>query len=53
LGIDDCALYPLFSDQVIRLMHQLIPPAKHDTVAVSVVVRASAAGRPTTPRASR
>jgi len=41
LGIDDCALYPLFSDQVIRLMHQLIPPAKHDTVAVSVVVRAS------------
>src|SRR5262245_7861552 len=29
LSIDDCALYPLFSDQVIRLMRQLIPPAKH------------------------
>jgi arsenite methyltransferase len=41
LSIDDCALYPLFSDQVIRLMRQLIPPVKHATVAVSVVVRAS------------
>jgi arsenite methyltransferase len=27
LSIDDCALYPLFSDHVIRLMRQLILPA--------------------------
>ncbi|HKE52362.1 MAG TPA: methyltransferase domain-containing protein [Actinomycetes bacterium] len=47
LSIDDCALYPLFSDQVIRLMRQLIPPAKHSAVAVSVVVRASLPSRPT------
>jgi SAM-dependent methyltransferase len=47
LSIDDCALYPLFSDQVIRLMRQLIPAAKHSAVAVSVVVRASLlAGQP-------
>jgi len=41
LSIDDCALYPLFSDHVIRLMLQLIPPEKHAAVAVSVVIRAS------------
>jgi len=41
LSIDDCALYPLFSDHVIRLMRQLIPPEKHAAVAVSVVIRAS------------
>jgi len=41
LSIDDCALYPLFSDHVIRLMKQLIPPEKHDAVAVAVVIRAS------------
>jgi arsenite methyltransferase len=39
LGIDDCALYPLFSDQVIALMRRLIPEERHDTVAVAVVVR--------------
>jgi len=40
LSIDDCALYPLFTDQVIRLMRQLIPPEKHRAVAVAVVIRA-------------
>jgi SAM-dependent methyltransferase len=40
LSIDDCALYPLFSDHVIRLMRQLIPPAKHHAVAMAVVVKA-------------
>ena len=40
LSIDDCALYPLFSDHVIRLMRQLIPPEKHRAVAVAVVIRA-------------
>jgi arsenite methyltransferase len=40
LSIDDCALYPLFSNEVITLMRQLIPPERHPSVAVSVIVRA-------------
>jgi SAM-dependent methyltransferase len=40
LSIDDCALYPLFTDHVIGLMRQLIPPDKHAAVAVSIVIRA-------------
>jgi SAM-dependent methyltransferase len=40
LGIDDCALYPLFTDEVIRLMRELIPPERHREVATSVIVRA-------------
>jgi arsenite methyltransferase len=45
LGIDDCALYPLFSDEVITLMRRLIEPARHDKVAVAVVVSAMLPGR--------
>jgi SAM-dependent methyltransferase len=41
LSLDDCALYPLFSAEVIRLMKKLIPSDRHEAVAVSVVVRAS------------
>jgi arsenite methyltransferase len=41
MSIDDCALYPLFSDDVIRLMRQLIPSEKHSAVAISVVIRAN------------
>jgi SAM-dependent methyltransferase len=44
LSIDDCALYPLFSDEVIALMRQLIPADRHAAVAVSVVVKASLPG---------
>jgi SAM-dependent methyltransferase len=40
LGVDDCALYPLFTDEVIRLMRELIPDERHGEVATSVVVRA-------------
>ncbi|HEU4425595.1 MAG TPA: methyltransferase domain-containing protein [Pilimelia sp.] len=40
LSIDDCALYPLFSDDVIALMRRLIPTERHPAVAVSVVIRA-------------
>ncbi len=40
-SIDDCALYPLFSDQVIRLMRQLIPADKQSAVAATVVIRAT------------
>jgi arsenite methyltransferase len=40
LSIDDCALYPLFSAEVIRLMRTLIPVDQHARVAVAVVVTA-------------
>ena len=40
VGVDDCALYPLFTDDLIGLMRRLIPEAQQDAVAVSVVVRA-------------
>ena len=40
LGIDDCALYPLFSPEVIDLMRRLIPADRHGSVAVAIVVRA-------------
>jgi arsenite methyltransferase len=41
LSIDDCALYPLFSAEVIALMKRLIPTEKHRAVAVSIVVSAT------------
>jgi SAM-dependent methyltransferase len=40
LSIDDCALYPLFSDQVIKLMRELIPVERHPAVAIAVIVTA-------------
>jgi len=39
-SIDEAALYPLFTDEVIRLMRATIPPERHDRVAVSVIVKA-------------
>lgn len=41
LSIDDCALYPLFSDEVIALMRRLIPQERHRQVAVAVIVTAA------------
>lgn len=46
LGIDDCALYPLFSPEVIDLMRRLIPTDRHGRVAVAIVVRARAPSKP-------
>jgi arsenite methyltransferase len=40
VSIDDCALYPLFTDDLIGLMRRLIPATQQEAVAVSVVVRA-------------
>jgi len=40
LSIDDCALYPLFDDELLALMRSLIAPEKQDTVGVAVVFRA-------------
>jgi hypothetical protein len=40
MGVDDCALYPLFTPDLLELMRQLIPPERQSKVAVAVVVRA-------------
>jgi len=44
LTIDDCALYPLFSEEVIALMRALIPIERQQAVAVAVVVTATLPG---------
>jgi arsenite methyltransferase len=40
LGIDEVALYPLFTGELIALMRELIPAHRQKRVAVAVVVRA-------------
>lgn len=40
MGIDDCALYPLFDDEILTLMRTLIAPEKQLAVGVAIVVRA-------------
>jgi arsenite methyltransferase len=39
-GIDQARLYPLFTGDVIELMDDLIPPERHDRIAVSITVTA-------------
>jgi hypothetical protein len=39
-GIDDVALYPLFTPDLIALMRELIPPERQHAVATSVIARA-------------
>ena len=39
MGVEDCALYPLFTPDLLDLMRQLIPPHRQDAVGVAVVVR--------------
>jgi hypothetical protein len=39
-GIDDVALYPLFTPEVLALMRRLIPDDRRDRVAVGLIVRA-------------
>ena len=38
--MDDLALYPLFTDELIELMRTLIPADRQHAVATSVVVTA-------------
>jgi arsenite methyltransferase len=40
MGVDDCALYPLFTPELLELMRRLIPAERQDEVGVAVVVRA-------------
>jgi arsenite methyltransferase len=40
MGVDDCALYPLFTTEVLDLMRTLIPPAQQHAIGTAIVVRA-------------
>ncbi len=40
-GIDQAALFPLFTPQILALMRRLIPPDRRDCVATSVIAKAS------------
>jgi hypothetical protein len=40
MGIDDCALYPLFTDELLSTMRRLIPAERLGRVAVSAIFRA-------------
>jgi hypothetical protein len=46
LGIDDCALYPLFTDELLSTMRRHIPPGRLDTIAVCVIARARRGSEP-------
>ncbi|GIU97667.1 MAG: hypothetical protein KatS3mg013_1470 [Actinomycetota bacterium] len=39
-GIRDAALYPLFTQDLIRLMERLIPPERQGSVAIGVIAKA-------------
>ena len=39
VSIDDCALYPLFTDELLSLMRRLLPVEKHSRVATAAVFR--------------
>lgn len=43
LGVEDAALYPLFTPEVLDLMRTLIAPERQERVAVAIVVRAKLA----------
>ncbi len=38
-GIAECSLYPLFDDQLIRLLRERVPRERHARIAASVLVR--------------
>lgn len=44
MGVEDCALYPLFTSELIDLMRRLIPPERQGSVAVAAVVSARLPG---------
>jgi arsenite methyltransferase len=41
VSVDDLALYPLFTAELIEMMRTLIPPDRQQAVATSVVITAS------------
>jgi SAM-dependent methyltransferase len=39
-GIEECALYPLFGNELLALLRERLPAERHDRIAASVLVRA-------------
>jgi arsenite methyltransferase len=39
-GVGDCALYPLFDDDLIALMERVIPPSRQARIGDSIVIKA-------------
>jgi SAM-dependent methyltransferase len=39
-GIAECALYPLFTDDLLDLLRARVPAERHDRIATSVLIRA-------------
>jgi arsenite methyltransferase len=39
-GLEECALYPLFGDDLLALLRERLPVERHDRIAASVLVRA-------------
>ena len=44
VGIDDCALYPLFTPELLELMRSTIPHARWNRIARSVIFTARKPG---------
>ena len=38
-GIAECALYPLFGEELLTLLRAAVPPERHDRIATAVLVR--------------
>lgn len=43
MGIDDCALYPLFTGELLTTMRRLIPLERLGRIALAAVIRAKRA----------
>jgi arsenite methyltransferase len=43
-SVDDLALYPLFTDEVIELMRTMLPPDRQGAVATAIVLTATKGG---------
>ena len=40
MGIDDCALYPLFTEELLETMRRFVPEERLERIAVSAIIRA-------------
>lgn len=40
MGIDDCALYPLFTEELLAIMRDVIPGERLDRIGVCAIIRA-------------
>jgi len=43
-GIADCALYPLFGDELLALLRARVPADRHDRIAIGVMIHARKPG---------